>query len=251
MSTLADQVGHGTFAVMPLFHLIERHVLAAERLHGDDTTIRILAKSKCTTGRIWTYVRDDRPFNGHAPPAAVYYALSDRRGEHPQKHLAAFAGILQADCYNGFEPLLEGAADHRIDALFEIERAINGRSGRHFASPMRVGSSNWPTSRRMPARARRESRSPRSRWRRSNRWIDFPRFIDDGRICLSNNAAERALRGIALGRRRGGKIGDTSEDLGEPGFRVDVVEACRGDEGKHDGGAVGAALGTGECPVAA
>src|ERR1700687_2875544 len=72
LSTLADQVGHGTFAVMPLFHLIESHVLAAERLHGDDTTIRILAKSKCTTGRIWTYVRDDRPFAGPAPPAAVY-----------------------------------------------------------------------------------------------------------------------------------------------------------------------------------
>src|SRR6476646_9496879 len=107
LSTLADQVGHGTFAVMPLFHLIERHVLAAERLHGDDTTIRILAKGKCTTGRIWTYVRDDRPFAGPAPPAAVYYASGDRRGEHPQKHLAAFAGILQADCYNGFEPLFD------------------------------------------------------------------------------------------------------------------------------------------------
>ena len=172
LSTLADQVGHGTFAVMPLFHLIERHVLAAERLHGDDTTIRILAKGKCTTGRIWSYVRDDRPFAGPAPPAAVYYASSDRRGEHPQKHLAAFAGILQADCYNGFEPLFdpqkkaspitpafcfaharrgffeladiekkarEGKkgkpvspialeAVRRLDALFEIERAINGRS---------------------------------------------------------------------------------------------------------------------------
>ena len=107
LSTLADQVGHGTFAVMPLFQLIERHVLSAERLHGDDTTIRILAKGKCTTGRIWTYVRDDRPFGGPAPPAAVYYASSDRRGEHPQKHLAAFTGILQADCYNGFEPLFD------------------------------------------------------------------------------------------------------------------------------------------------
>src|ERR1700710_1986790 len=107
LSTLADQVGHGTFAVMPLFHLIERHVLAAERLHGDDTTIRILAKGKCTTGRVWTYVRDDRPYGGPAPAAAVYYASSDRRGEHPQKHLAAFTGILQADCYNGFEPLFD------------------------------------------------------------------------------------------------------------------------------------------------
>jgi transposase len=157
---------------MPLFHLIERHVLAAERLHGDDTTIRILAKSKCKTGRIWSYVRDDRPFAGPAPPAAVCYASSDRRGEHPQKHLAAFAGILQADCYSGFEPLFDPQkkampitpafclaharrgffelADieknaregpkgkpispialesvRRLDALFEIERAINGRS---------------------------------------------------------------------------------------------------------------------------
>ena len=115
LSTLADQVGHGTFAVMPLFHLIERHVLAAERLHGDDTTIRILAKGKCTTGRIWAYVRDDRPFAGPAPPAAVYYASGDRRGEHPQKHLAAFAGILQADCYNGFEPLFDPQKKVRAD----------------------------------------------------------------------------------------------------------------------------------------
>ncbi|GLR92095.1 hypothetical protein GCM10007857_88140 [Bradyrhizobium iriomotense] len=82
-------------------------MLAAKRLHGDDTTIRILAKGKCTTGRIWTYVRDDRPFAGPAPPPAVYYASSDRRGEHPQRHLAAFAGILQADCYSGFEPLFD------------------------------------------------------------------------------------------------------------------------------------------------
>ncbi len=144
---------------------------AAERLHSDDTAIRILAKGKCTTGRIWTYVRDDRPFAGPAPPAAVYYAWSDRRGEHPQKHLVAFAGILQADCYTGFEPLfdpqkkvlpitpafcfaharrgffelanieksaLEGKkgklvspialeAVRRLDALFEVERAISGR----------------------------------------------------------------------------------------------------------------------------
>ena len=177
LSTLADQVGHGTFALMPLFHLIERHVMTAERLHGDDTTLRILAKGKCTTGRIWSYVRDDRPFAGPAPPAAVYYASGDRRGEHPQKHLAGFSGILQADCYNGFEPLFdprmraspitpafcfaharrgffeladiekkarEGEkgkpispialeAVLRLDALFEIERAINGRNRRRAA----------------------------------------------------------------------------------------------------------------------
>src|SRR5215217_5540111 len=86
-STLADQVGFGASALMPVFDLIEKHVFAAERLHGDDTTIPIRAKSKCTTGRIWAYVRDDHPFGGGTASAAVYYASSDRRGEHPQKHL--------------------------------------------------------------------------------------------------------------------------------------------------------------------
>ncbi|MER8613156.1 IS66 family transposase [Mesorhizobium sp. M1216] len=251
LSTLADQVGHGTFAVMPLFQLIERHVLAAERLHGDDTTIRILAKSRCTTGRIWTYVRDDRPFSGLAPPAAVYYASSDRRGEHPQKHLAAFAGILQADCYNGFEPLFdphkkvlpitpafcfaharrgffeladieknarEGKrngkpvspialeAVRRIDALFEIERAINGRSAderyavrQEESKPLLDDTHAWLLRERDTLSRSSEVLKPINYMLR--RWADFARFIDDGRICLSNNAAERALRGIALGRR--------------------------------------------------
>lgn len=170
--TLADQVGHVTFAVKPLFDLIEAHVFEADRLHGDDTTIPILAKGKCTTGRIWVYVRDDQPFAGPAPPAAVFYASSDWRGEHPQRHLAEFSGILQADCYNGFNPQFhrtkkqmpatpafcfaharrkffelaevarnarrgKGAkpispvaleAVKRIDALFAIEREINGLS---------------------------------------------------------------------------------------------------------------------------
>ncbi len=82
--TLADQVGYVSAAVKPLFDLIETHVFAAERLHGDDTTIPILATGQCITGRIWTYVCDDRPFGGQSPPAAIFYASSDRRGEHPQ-----------------------------------------------------------------------------------------------------------------------------------------------------------------------
>ncbi|MGX1350878.1 transposase [Bradyrhizobium elkanii] len=250
LSTLADQVGHGTFAVMPLFQLIEHHVLAAERLHGDDTTIRILAKGKCTTGRIWTYVRDDRPFAGPAPPAAVYYASSDRRGEHPQKHLAAFAGILQADCYSGFEPLFdpkrkatpitpafclaharrgffeladiektarEGRkgkpvspialeAVRRLDALFEIERAINGRNAderravrQERSKPLLDDLHDWLLRERETLSRSSEVLKPMNYMLR--RWDDFSRFLDDGRICLSNNAAERALRGIALGRR--------------------------------------------------
>jgi len=106
VSTLADQVGACTFALRPLHALIEAHVLAAARLHADDTTVPILAKGKTATGRIWTYVRDDRPFGGPdaegtGPPAALYYASVDRRGEHPEGHLRDYAGILQADAYRG------------------------------------------------------------------------------------------------------------------------------------------------------
>ena len=172
VSTLADQVGACTAVLKPLHRLIEAHVLAAERLHADDTTVPILAKGKTITGHIWTYVRDDRPFGGRAPPAALYYASRDRRHEHPERHLAGFGGIVQADAYNGYNTLYDPAragggatsalcwaharrkffeladiaanarrgkhaaaispialeAVKRIDALFDIERAINGLS---------------------------------------------------------------------------------------------------------------------------
>jgi transposase len=250
LSTLADQVGHGAFALMPLFCLIERHVLAAERLHGDDTTLRILARGKCTTGRIWSYVRDDRPFAGPAPPAAVYYASVDRKGEHPQKHLAGFAGILQADCYNGFEPLFDPRlrvspitpafcfaharrgffeladiekkarkgekgrpvspialeAVLRLDALFEIERDINGRAPEERravrqdkSKPLFDDMQAWLIRERETLSRSAAVLKPINYMLK--RWSNFARFLDDGRICLSNNAAERSLRGIALGRR--------------------------------------------------
>jgi len=249
ISTLADQVGHATFTLMPVFGLLEAHAFAGERLHGDDTTIRIRAKGKCITGRIWTYVRDDQPFAGAAPPVAVFYASSDRRGEHPQTHLAGFDGILQADCYAGFDALFdpkrkalpitpafcwaharrgffeladiaknarEGKgkpvspialeAVRRIDALFDIERAINGKTvaERHGvrqekSKPLLEELGQW-------LRDQRDTLSRSSSVLKPinyllSRWTDFSRFVDDGRICLSNNAAERALRGIALGRR--------------------------------------------------
>ena len=107
VSTLADQVGACTTVLQPLHALIERHVLAAERLHGDDTTVPILAKGKTIKGHIWTYVRDDRPFGGRAPPAALYYASRDRRHEHPARHLHGFNGILQADAYSGYNELYD------------------------------------------------------------------------------------------------------------------------------------------------
>ena len=91
----------------PLLRRVEAHVFAAERLHGDDTTVPVLAKGKTDTGRLWTYVRDDRPFGGHGPPAAMFYYSRDRRGEHPQAHLADYAGILQADAFGGYNKLYE------------------------------------------------------------------------------------------------------------------------------------------------
>ena len=91
----------------PLFKRLEAHVLSAERLHGDDTTVPVLAKGKTDTGRIWVYVRDDKPFGGPAPPAAVFYYSRDRAGEHPQAHLANYSGIFQADAYGGYGKLYE------------------------------------------------------------------------------------------------------------------------------------------------
>ena len=250
-STLADQVGFGTSALMPVFDLIEKHVFAAERLHGDDTTIPIRAKSKCTTGRIWSYVRDDQPFGGGTASAAVYYASSDRRGEHPQKHLAGYGGILQSDCYNGFEPIsvaeqkavpitfafchaharrkffeladiekrardrkrngkpispIALEAVKRFDALFEIERQINGLSAaerlavrQEKSKPLFDDMHEWL--KRERATLTRSSEVIGAMDYMLKRWDGFARFLEDGRICLTNNAAERALRGIALGRR--------------------------------------------------
>ena len=250
VSTLADQVGACTTALQPLYALIERHVLAAERLHGDDTTVPILAKHKTIKGHIWTYVRDDRPFGGRAPPAALYYASRNRRHEHPARHLHGFTGILQADAYSGYNELYDPSrpqgpitaalcwaharrqffeladiaanarrgknaaaispialeAVKRIDARFDIERGINGQSAekrlrvrREQSAPLVAALEAW-------------LREERSRLSRSasvaepidymlRRWGRFARFIDDGRVCLTDNAAERALRGFALGRK--------------------------------------------------
>jgi transposase len=108
VSTPADHVGACTAVLNPLYELIRRHVFAAERIHGDDTTVPVLAKSKTAIARLWTYVRDDRPFGGPDPPAAIFYYSRNRNGEHPARHLADYAGILQADAYAGFGELYNG-----------------------------------------------------------------------------------------------------------------------------------------------
>ena len=253
LSTLADQVGACTTVVMPLFQRLEAHVMAAERLHTDDTTVPVLAKGKTDTGRIWVYVRDDKPFAGSAAPASVFYYSRDRTGEHPQAHLANYAGILQADAYGGYGKLYEAGrspgdileaacwvharrpffamadlaenarrkaqgktpavisplaleAVRRIDALFEIERTINGQSAeqrkavrQELSAPLVVDLAAWMREHR--AKLSRGNDVAKAMDYMLKRWTAFTRFLDDGRICLSNNAAERAVRGIALGRK--------------------------------------------------
>ena len=253
LSTLADQVGACCAVLTPLLRRVEAHVFAAERLHGDDTTVPVLAKGKTDIGRCWVYVRDDRPFGGPDPPAAMFYYSRDRRGEHPQTHLAGYAGILQADAFSGYNklyepdrqpgPILEAGcwsharrpffvmadlaenarrkaqgkttavisplaldAVRRIDALFDIERTINGESAerrravrQELSAPLVADLESWLREHR-PKLSRGNDLAKAMDYL-LKRWPAFTRFLDDGRICLSNNAAERALRGIALGRK--------------------------------------------------
>src|SRR6202043_2699493 len=125
LSTLADQVGACCVVLSPLIARIEAHVFAAERLHGDDTTVPVLAKGKTALARCWVYVRDDRPFGGRAPPAAMFYYSRDRSGEHPVRHLAGYAGILQADAYSGYNKLYE--ADRKPGPIVEAACWVHAR----------------------------------------------------------------------------------------------------------------------------
>lgn len=253
VSTLADQIGATCAALMPIFRLIEGHTFAAERLHGDDTTVPVRAKGKTITGRLWNYVRDDRPFGGNDPPSVIFHYSRDRRGDHPKRHLAQWSGILQADAYAGYNELyapnrdpgpileagcfaharrkffeladVEGAARRKsrgekvgvvypialeavqkLDALFVIERDINGRSPteRHalrqeLSAPLMAELHDWLNL--QLGRISRNHDLAKAINYMLRRWAAFTRFLADGRVCLSNNAAERALRCVPLGRK--------------------------------------------------
>jgi transposase len=125
LSTLADHVGACAATLMPLYELIKVHVFVAARIHGDDTTVPVLAKTKTRTGRLWAYVRDDRPFGGRAPPAAVFFYSADRAGVHPERHLAGYTGILQADAYAGFNTVYK--ADRAAGPITEAACWAHGR----------------------------------------------------------------------------------------------------------------------------
>ncbi|NRQ18945.1 hypothetical protein BHMPCIPO_06212 [Ensifer sesbaniae] len=249
LSTVADAIGACCHVLDPLLRRIKAHTFAAERVHGDDTTVPVLAAGKTDTGRIWTYVRDDAPFGGTTPPSAMFYYSRDRGGEHPQSHLATYSGILQADAYSGYTqlylpdrspgPIYEAAcwaharrpffalADleanarrkaqgkstavispiaiqmvQRIDALFENERLINGQTAevrkatrQQLSKPLVDAMEVWMREQR--AKLSRDNDLAKAFDYMLNRWASFTRFLDDGRICLSNNCAERSLRGVA------------------------------------------------------
>jgi len=238
VSTMADWVGAAAATLMPLVEAIRAHVFTAERLHGDDTTVPVLAKERTRIGRLWVYVRDDRPFAGPAPPAAAFFYSANREGIHPERHLAGFTGLLQADAYGGFNrlyepgrkpgPILEAAcwayarrklyelattskapiaaeAVRRIDRLFAVERDIAGRSTEarlavrcERSAPILADLEPWL--RQQQERLSRRSEVGRAIAYTTKRWAALSRFLSDGRVCLSNNAAERALRGVAVGR---------------------------------------------------
>ena len=214
-------------------------VLPADRIHGDHTTVPVLARTKTVTGRLWTYVRDDRPFDGSDPPAAMFFYSRDRGGEHPRRHLSGWAGTLQADAHAGFgelyqarrspQPIAEAACwahgRRKFFVLADLKQAPLATEW--SAASMRSSPSSGKSTARRPRSGMPSDRNGSSRWSPHwkagcapnapgcratrtppraidymlKRWPAFTRFLDDGRICLTNNAAERALRGIALGRR--------------------------------------------------
>jgi len=236
-STLAKWVGESSSLLAPLVEVLRRYVLSADKLHGDDTPVPVLAPGtgKTKTGRLWTYVRDDRP-SGSLDAPAVWFAYSpDRKGEHPQRHLAHFRGILQADAYAGFNKLYEDGliqeapcmahirrkffdlmeahqspvateAVERIALLYAIEKEIRGRSRDQRrrvrnarARPLVESMHLWLKT--SLGKLSRKSDTAAAIHYALSLWDAMVRYLDDGRIEIDNSAAERALRGVAVGRR--------------------------------------------------
>ncbi len=236
-STLADWVGGTSALLAPLLEALRRHVMSATKLHADDTPLPVLApgNGKTKTGRLWTYVRDDRPA-GDATSAAVWFAYTpDRKGEHPQAHLNNFTGTLQADGYAGFDRVYEAGriqeaacwahvrrkfydlhvahkspvaveALERIGALYAIEKNIRGlvpeerrKIRNERARPLLESLKQWLEA--TLCKLSRKSDTALAVRYALGRWEALLRYVNNGRIEIDNNAAERALRTVALGRK--------------------------------------------------
>lgn len=236
-STLADWVGSAARLLEPLVNALSKHVLAAEKLHADDTPVPVLQPGRGTTktGRLWTYVRDDRPAGSDAPPAVWFRYSPDRKGIRPLEHLGRFAGILQADGYAGFDQLYEtkpiteaacwahvrrkfydlhkatdspiaGEALARIGKLYEVEAQIRGKPPderrqirQARAGPQLTELHAWLGATLTKISGKSEL-AVAIRYALT-RWVALTRYAGDGRVEIDNNAAERALRDVALGRK--------------------------------------------------
>src|SRR5437588_11449800 len=235
-STLSGWVGATAAALKPLVDALVADILSSDTLHVDDTPVPVLAPGtgKTKTGRLWTYVRDERPFAGARPPAALFFYSPDRKGEHPRAHLREFRGIIHADGYAGFKELFAGnriveagcwahvrrkffdvhaanaspiakEALDRIGTLYDVEKEINGlvpdhrRRERQKRSKPIAAALAWADETRRNL-SRKSELAAAFRYMRA-RWTALMRCFDDGRLALDNNPAERALRCIAIGRK--------------------------------------------------
>jgi len=236
-SLLAKWVGHSANLLQPLVDALRRHVMSATKLHADDTPVPVLApgNGKTKTGRLWVYVRDDRNSADVTPPAVWFEYTPDRKGIHPQRHLESFSGTLQADAYGGYQAIYETGrvaeaacwaharrqfyelhaarpnalnteALERIGALYQIEEAIRGkppderRAYRHIhARPLLDQLHTWLSA--TLETLSRKSDTSRAILYALNRWEALTRYCDDGQLEIDNLPVERALRGVAIGRR--------------------------------------------------
>jgi len=236
-STLAGWVGAASQLLAPLVDEIRKHVLAASKIHADDTPVPVLApgNGKVRTGRLWTYVRDDRPAGLSTAPAVWFAYSEDRKGEHPRRHLKDFKGALQADAYSGFHHLYGDGAIYevacwahtrrkfhdihvvhrsptttealaRIGALYSIEEQIRGKPAELRAStrqqrarPLLDDLRHWMDKTLLSLSTKSETAGA-IRYALSH-WRALTRYLDDGLLEIDNNAAERALRAVAIGRK--------------------------------------------------
>ena len=236
-SVLARWVGEAAALLDPVAEVLRRYVLDTEKLHGDDTPVPVLAPGtgKTKTGRFWTYVRDNRPAGDKTAPAVWFAYSPNRKGEHPQQHLAKFEGILQADAFAGFNALYQSGAIQeapclahirrkffelmtaynspiateaveRIAALYLIEREIKGRSPDERRSVRTARARPLFDDMRRWLEESLDQVPPKSETAVAIRyalslWNALARYLDDGRIEVDNLIAERALRPVAIGRR--------------------------------------------------
>lgn len=236
-ATLADWVGGASGLLQPLVEALRRHVMSAQKVHADDTPVPVLAPGlgKTKLGRLWTYVRDDRPAGDATPPAVWFAYTPDRKGEHPQAHLSRFRGTLQADAYAGFDQLYQTGriqeaacwahvrrkfydlhvahkspvaqeALRRIGELYAIEADIRGqqpeerRRVRHERSRSLLESLKQWLEETLVKLSKKSDTAQAVRYA-LGRWEALLRYVADGRLEIDNNAAERALRVVALGRK--------------------------------------------------